>query len=230
MNERRAKAAQRTVVTIGDIAARLDDVAGAIQDREFLDQLATMVENHNRKMSLPLLDRQTKLIRRLAAATGKDKATFRALFNARVKLLDQQRHGNGDPEELSAATKTMLGTANLTDEVRKLLEEANRTVLRLMYSKIRDQQEPAEDAKLEDAQPPQSVERRSGGFLGRVRGMNNYVKMAIIIGISIILAVAIDAYFSPFQTCKREVESSSDYRKHANAAAYCARALGRGFR
>ena len=57
--------------------------------------------------------------------------------------------------------------------------------------------------------------------------MNNYVKMAIIIGISIILAVAINVYFSPFQTCKREMESSSDYKTRLNAAAYCARALGR---
>ena len=74
--------------------------------------------------------------------------------------------------------------------------------------------------ELEDAQlPAHCVERRSSrfvgglrGFVGNVHGTNNDVKMAIIIGISIILAVAINVYFSPFQTCKREKESSRDYK------------------
>ena len=57
--------------------------------------------------------------------------------------------------------------------------------------------------------------------------MNNYVKMATLIGISFILAVAINVYFSRFQTCKREKESSGDYKTRLNAAAYCARAPGR---
>ena len=249
MNERRAKAAQRVVVTIGDIAARLDDEAGAIQDREFLDQVGMMVENHNRKMTLPLEAQRTKLIRKLAAAVGTDKATLRERFYVRQKLIDRQRRGDGDPEELSAAidqaTEALYGKdpeatvekvardrgddpAQAVERFQSDASQADRIELRLMTSKIRAQQKPAVDAKLADAQP-RSVERRSGGFVGRVRGMNNYVKMAIIIGISIILTVAIDVYFSPFQTCKRELESSSDYQKRLNAALYCARALGRRF-
>ena len=42
-----------------------------------------MVENHNRKMTLPLLDQCTELIRSLAAAVGTDKVTFPDRFNAR---------------------------------------------------------------------------------------------------------------------------------------------------
>ena len=251
LNERRAKAAQRVVVTIDDIAARLDDEAGAIQDREFLDQAGMMVENHNRKMTLPLLGQRTKLIRRLAAALGKDKADFHEQFAAREKLLERQRRGDGDPEELSAAidqaTEALYGKdpeatvaklardrgdadpAQAVGRFQSDASQADRIELRLTSSNIRAQQKPAEDAILTDVQP-RSVERRSGGFVGRVRGMNNYVKMVIIIGISIILAAAINVYFSPFQTCKRELESSNDYNNRRNAALYCTRALGRGFR
>ena len=101
-------AARRAAVTIDDIVARLDDgagatQAGATQDGELLVQLGTMVEYHNRKMTLPMLAWRTKLIRRLAAAVGKEVEDFRTLFIAREKLLDRQHRGDGDPEELSAA-------------------------------------------------------------------------------------------------------------------------------
>lgn len=49
------------------------------------------------------------------------------------------------------------------------------------------------------------------------------IRAALIIGAAIVIAMAAYIYFSPFQTCKRELESSSDYSKRANAAAYCAR-------
>ena len=254
-------AARRAAVTIDDIVARLDDgagatQAGAIQDGELLVQLGTMVEYHNRKMTLPMLAWRTKLIRNLAGAVGADITTFREKFNARGKLIEQQHRGDCDPEELSAAidaaTEALYGPhpeatvakvardrgddpAQAVERFESEAAEADRIGLRLMSSKIRTSQQPADDAKLENAQiPPHSVERRSGrvvggvrGFIGSVHGMNNYVKMAIIIGISMILAVAINVYFSPFQTCKREMESSSDYKTSLNAAAYCARALGR---
>ena len=73
------------------------------QSRRLLDAMGTMVENHSRKMTLPALARRTKLIRKLAGAVGADVATFREKFTARSKLLDKQRRGDGDPEELSAA-------------------------------------------------------------------------------------------------------------------------------
>ena len=49
------------------------------------------------------------------------------------------------------------------------------------------------------------------------------IRIALIIGAAIIISVAAHIYFSPFQTCKREMETSRDYSKRANAAAYCAR-------
>ena len=43
--------------------------------------------------------------------------------------------------------------------------------------------------------------------------MNNYVvKAATILGAAIIIAVAVNIYFSPYQTCKREVEARSPDR------------------
>ena len=233
-------AARRAAVTIDDIVAKLDDRAGVIEagatlDGELLVQLGTMVEYHNRKMTLPMLARRTKLIRRLAAAVGADVEDFREKFIARAKVLDRQRRGDGDPEELSAtideATVALYGRnpEARVENVEQFMAdaaEADRIDARLAENKIRAQQESADDSKLENAQiPPHSVMRgrRSGGFVSRVYGMNNYVKMAIIIGIFIILAVAINVYFSPFQTCKREKESSSDYKTRLNAAAYCAR-------
>ena len=39
--------------------------------------------------------------------------------------------------------------------------------------------------------------------------MGDLVKAAAIIGAAIIIAVAISVYFSPFQTCKREVERNN---------------------
>lgn len=51
------------------------------------------------------------------------------------------------------------------------------------------------------------------------------IRIALIIGAAIIISVAAHIYFSPFQTCKRELEASSDYKTRANAAAYCARAV-----
>ena len=40
--------------------------------------------------------------------------------------------------------------------------------------------------------------------------MGDLVKAAAIIGAAIIIAVAISVYFSPFQTCKREVEATNN--------------------
>ena len=51
------------------------------------------------------------------------------------------------------------------------------------------------------------------------------VRVALIIGAAIIIAVAAHIYFSLFQTCKREMETGRDYSKRANAVAYCARAV-----
>ena len=62
-----------------------------------------MVENHNRKMTLSLLDQCTELIRSLAAAVGTNKVTFLERFNAHQKLIDRSGARDGDPEELSAA-------------------------------------------------------------------------------------------------------------------------------
>ena len=39
--------------------------------------------------------------------------------------------------------------------------------------------------------------------------MSDLVKAAVIIGAAIIITVAISIYYSPFQTCKREVEARS---------------------
>ena len=35
--------------------------------------------------------------------------------------------------------------------------------------------------------------------------MNNYIKVAVIIGFAIVVAMALNIYFSPMQTCKREL-------------------------
>ena len=48
--------------------------------------------------------------------------------------------------------------------------------------------------------------------------MDNYVKAAAIIGASIVIAVAISIYFSPFQTCKRGMEAQTPGNKNAGVA------------
>ena len=50
------------------------------------------------------------------------------------------------------------------------------------------------------------------------RNVDNYVKAALIIGASIIIAVAINIYFSPFQTCKRGLEAQKPGSKNAGVA------------
>ena len=94
------------------------------KSRRLLDAMGTMVENHNRKMTLPALARRTKLLRRLANAVGQDAATFRTLYNARAKLLEQQRRGDGDPEELSAAIDKATEALYGADPAAKVAQAA----------------------------------------------------------------------------------------------------------
>ena len=94
------------------------------KSRRLLDAMGTMVENHNRKMTLPALARRTKLLRRLANAVGQDAATFRTLYNARAKLLEQQRRGDGDPEELAAAIDKATEALYGADPAAKVAQAA----------------------------------------------------------------------------------------------------------
>ena len=134
-----------------------------------------MVENHNRKMTLPLLDQRTKLIRRLAATVDTDKVTFPERFNTRQKLIDRSGAHDGDPEELSAAIDQAIealccrdpeatvaklardwGDDDPAQVVRRFqsdASQADRIELRLTSSKICAQQKPAVDANLADVQP-----------------------------------------------------------------------------
>ena len=48
--------------------------------------------------------------------------------------------------------------------------------------------------------------------------MGDLVIAAVIIGASIIIAVAINIYFSPFHTCKRGLEAQNPGSKNAGVA------------
>ena len=48
--------------------------------------------------------------------------------------------------------------------------------------------------------------------------MNDLPKAAAIVGAAIIIAVAINIYFSPFQTCKRGLEAQKPGSKNAGVA------------
>ena len=131
-----------------------------------------MVENHNRKMTLPLLDQCTELIRSLAAAVGTNKVTFLERFNAHQKLIDRSGARDGDPEELSAAidqaTEALYGKdpeatvpklardrgdddpAQAVGRFQSDASQVDRIEFRLTSRKLRAQQKPAEDANLAD--------------------------------------------------------------------------------
>ena len=48
--------------------------------------------------------------------------------------------------------------------------------------------------------------------------MNDLPKAAAIVGAAIIVAVAINIYFSPFHTCKRGLEAQNPGSKNAGVA------------
>ena len=54
--------------------------------------------------------------------------------------------------------------------------------------------------------------------------MNTYVKVALIIGLAIVVAAGVYTYFSPFRSCVRE--AASDHRYSSSPSVLCARLLG----
>lgn len=54
---------------------------------------------------------------------------------------------------------------------------------------------------------------------------SNYIKAALIIGAAIIIAVAINIYFSPYHTCVRDL---GEIKSEGNPGIKCAVVIGRG--
>lgn len=109
--------------------------------RRFIDKLGRVVEQHNRAMSLSLLQRRTKLVRKMAGARGMDPKAFRTLYDERARLLAEQRQGAGDPEALAeridAATERLHGTAEPSAEYTEWAAEADRIQPRIDDTRIR---------------------------------------------------------------------------------------------
>ena len=112
------------------------------RSRRFIDKLGRLVEQHNRDMSLALITRRTKLVRKMAGARGMDPKAFRKLYDERARLLAEQRTGEGDPEVLAeridAATERLHGTGEPSSaEYAEWAAEADRIQPRIDDTRIR---------------------------------------------------------------------------------------------
>ena len=112
------------------------------ESRGFIDKLGRYVEQHNRKMSLSNLKRRTEAVGKMAGARGMDRGAFRSLYDARSKLMAQQKRGEGNPEtlgpQIEQATEAVTGGPEApSEQFAKWMDEADAAQARVDETKIR---------------------------------------------------------------------------------------------